>query len=106
MCCWGPEGCQWGAFGSNALSYSFKRRFPRKQNDCVQTLVVFPNSTGTPESHLVASYALCELKNPLGPKRAALYGVDLTNSAESRPDDACESTSAGGNRISSAANRS
>lgn len=106
MCCWGPEGCQWGAFGSNALSYSFKRRFPRKQNDCVQTLVVFPNSTGTPESHLVASYALCELKNPLRPKRAALYGVDLTNSAESRPDDACESTSAGGNRISSAANRS
>lgn len=72
MCCWGPEGCQWGAFGFNALSYSFKHRFPRKQNDCVQTLVVFPNSTGTPESHLVASYTLCELKNPLRPKRAAL----------------------------------
>lgn len=38
-----------------------------------------------PESHLVASYTLCELKNHLRPKRAALYGVDLINSAKSQP---------------------
>lgn len=59
--------------------------FPRKQNHCVQTLLVFPNSTGTPESHLVASNTLCELQNPVRPKPAALYGMDLINSAGSRP---------------------
>lgn len=46
---------------------------------------MFPNSSGTPESHLVASYALCELKNHLRPQPAALYGMDLVNSAESQP---------------------
>lgn len=46
---------------------------------------MFRNSTGTPESHLVASYTLCELKNHLRPQRAALYAMDLINPAESQP---------------------